>query len=336
MKISRKDLRLLILHEFKLGHSGAKAAINICTSMGEHVIDKRTVELWFARFKKGSFDRDDKPRSGRPSDIDLDLLKQVIEQDPRLTTHQLAERFGCSHTTIANNLHLLGKTHKYGVWIPYELSATQLHQRADTCTHLLSFRRSMDWLTNLVTGDEKWVLYVNHTRKKQWLGKGETGIATPRPDPHPEKVMLCVWWNIRGVVHWELLPSGTTVNKHVYCRQLNDVANKLRGKQDKVYFLHDNARPHVSKIARQKIMELGWTLVPHPPYSPDLAPTDYHLFRSLSHHLSGKKFDNQDELKKSLENFFNNKSPDFYSRGISELPTRWQQVVDSDGAYICD
>ena len=58
--------------------------------------------------------------------MDLDRLKQLIEDDCQLTTRCLAQQFGCSHTTVELYLNELGKTWKYGVWIPYELSAYQL------------------------------------------------------------------------------------------------------------------------------------------------------------------------------------------------------------------
>jgi histone-lysine N-methyltransferase SETMAR len=202
--------------------------------------------------------------------------------------------------------------------------------------NLLTFRRTLDWLSNLITGDEKWVLYVNHTRKKQWLGSGQIGVPTPKPESHPKKVLLSVWWGIKGVIHWELMPSGTTVTAEVYCRQLETLAEKLHGTQDRIYFLHDNARPHIAKKTQEKILNLGWTVIPHPPYSPDLAPTDYHLFRSLANHLSGKKFDKEDKLREEIETFFISKSQDFYKRGIENLPSRWRQVVTSNGAYIID
>ena len=111
---------------------------------------------------------------------------------------------------------------------------------------------------------------------------------------------------------------------------------KLKEKQDRIYFLHDNARPHVAKSTRQKLLNLGWVTVPHPPYSPDLAPTDYHLYRSLSDHLREKKFNDENDLKMNVLNFFDHKSRDFYERGILSLPERWRQVVDTDGAYIAD
>ena len=146
--------------------------------------------------------------------------------------------------------------------------------------------------------------------------------------------MVSVWWGIKGVIHWELVPAGHTVDADLYCDQLDRVAAKLQGKQEKVYFIHDNARAHIAWETQLKLVELGWTLLPHPPYSPDLAPSDYHLFRSLAHYLERRKFVNEDALKLALETFFNQKSPAFYERGILSLPERWRQVIDSDGAYI--
>ena len=324
--ISRRDVRAILLHEFRLGLKASEAANKICSTMGADVLSIRTAQHWFTRFREGNYRLDDQPRSGRPVEVDLDLLRQEIEQDPRLTTRCLADRLGCSHTTIETYLAELGKSWKYGVWIPHELSLDQLRSRANTCMDLITSHRNNQWLRNLVTGDEKWVLYVNHSRRRQWLSSGETGVATPRTDTHARKVMLSVWWSVRGVIHWELLPSGCTVTADLYCQQLDRVARKLKGNQDRIYFLHDNARPHVAKSTREKLLQLGWITIPHPPYSPDLAPTDYHLFRSLAHFLRDKRFDDERDLETSLTTFFDDKSVAFYEGGIirhAPSPINW-------------
>ena len=90
--------------------------------------------------------------SGRPLQVDMDLLKELIEQDPRLTTRCLAERLGCSYIAIETHLH---ESWKYGVWIPDELSPLQLQQRVDACMELITSHRNYQWLYNRVTGDEK-------------------------------------------------------------------------------------------------------------------------------------------------------------------------------------
>lgn len=336
MDISRKEVRLLLLHEFRLGHKATEAVRNICISMGEHTVSYDTAKRWFQRFKEGNFDLEDEPHQRRSRAINIDFLKQLIDEEPRLTVRGLADRLGCSHSTVDNYLHELGKVWRSGVWVPHDLTQSQRQRRVDLCMQNLTSHRNFEWLRNLITADEKWVLYVNHTRKRQWLSPGQKAVVTPKPDSHQKKVMLSVWWGINGIIHWELLPNNTTVTADLYCAQLDVVAKKLKGKQDRIYFLHDNARPHIAKKTYEKLLELGWTVIAHPPYSPDLAPTDYHLFRSLSHYLCEKKFDDEEDLKNDLINFFNNKSKDFYERGIMTLPNRWQQVIDTNGEYLHD
>ncbi|CAF1343343.1 unnamed protein product [Adineta ricciae] len=145
-------------------------------------------------------------------------------------------------------------------------------------------------------------------------------------DMHPKKVMLSVWWGMRGIIHWELLPNGYTITADLYWEQLDRIVQKLKRKQDQIYFLHDNARPHVAKLTRERLLQLGWITISHTPYSPDLAPTNHHLFRSLSNYLS--------YLKSALATFFDRKSPDFYEQEIFCLRDRWRQAIETDGAYI--
>ena len=60
--------------------------------------------------------------------------------------------------------------------------------------------------------------------------------------------------------------------------------------------------------------------MPHPPYSPDLAPSDYHLFRLFQNHFNGKIFDSNEAVKS----------------GIMKLTERWQRVIGQNGQYIID
>ena len=151
--------------------------------------------------------------------------------------------------------------------------------------------------------------------------------------------MLSVWWDVQGVVYWESLPPNTTITAEVYCAQLQNLKLELethRPGHGKVYFLHDNARPHVAKSTRKKLLDFGWEVLPHPPYSPDLAPTDYHLFRSLSNNLRGKKFDKDEDIFHYLRHLFDSQPKEFYARGIHSLPKRWEEVIEREGGYIMD
>ena len=77
--------------------------------MGEDTLLIRTVQHWFNRFKSGNFELNDSRYSGRPPEMDVDVLKLPIEEDPRLTRRCLVERLGCSHTTVKTHLDELDK-----------------------------------------------------------------------------------------------------------------------------------------------------------------------------------------------------------------------------------
>ena len=75
-------------------------------------------------------------------------------------------------------------------------------------------------------------------------------------------------------------------------------------------------------------------MILHPPYSPDLAPSDYYLFQSLQNFLNGKTFNDDEAEKSHLVQFFADKDQKFYERGIANLPERWQNVIEQNGKYI--
>ena len=126
MKISCRKLRLILLHEFRLICKATEATTNICGMIEKDVLYVHIAQHWFYRFKNGNFELDNLSHTGRSLQVDMNLLKQLIEEDPKLTRQRLAERFGCSDIAVETHLHELGKTWKYVVWIPHELSRLQL------------------------------------------------------------------------------------------------------------------------------------------------------------------------------------------------------------------
>jgi len=95
-------------------------------------------------------------------------------------------------------------------------------------------------------------------------------------------------------------------------------------------------RPHIASATKKKLAKLGWQSVPHPPYSPDVALSYYHFFRSLKHFLRGQTFVNYDDLETGVTDFFASQLLEFWTKGIEKLPRRWAKVIASDGDYIED
>ena len=118
----------------------------------------------------------------------------------------------------------------------------------------------------------------------------------------------------------------------------NEIALQKTSKKSRIgfTFLHDNASPHVAKSMQEKLLKLGWIMISHPSYSPDLAFTNYHLYRSLSDYLRETRSDDENDLKMELVKFFGEKCQDFYEGRILSLKERWRQVVDSNEAYLVE
>ena len=131
------------------------------------------------------------------------------------------------------------------------------------------------------------------------MGSGWTKLShkvIPKPDLHPKKVMVTLWWSAAGVIHYSFLDRGKTITAASYSRDLAICHKKLKEKYPALVnrkgpiLLHDNAKPHVGKITQKKLSDLGIEVLPHPPNSPDLSPTDYHMFKHLDNFLRDKKF----------------------------------------------
>ena len=129
-------------------------------------------------------------------------------------------------------------------------------------------------------------------------------------------------------------------NSNKYCSQLDQLKATLDDKhldlvnRKRIIFHQDHARPHVSLMTRKKLLQLGWEVLFHPPYSPDIAPSDFHLFWSLQNSLNGKNFHSLEGYKRHLEQFFAQKDKKFWEDGIMKLPEKWQKVVEQKGEYI--
>ncbi|GFW35865.1 histone-lysine N-methyltransferase SETMAR [Trichonephila clavipes] len=101
-----------------------------------------------------------------------------------------------------------------------------------------------------------------------------------------------------------------------------------------VVFHQIKARPLTSVVTRYNLWELGWKVLMHSPYSSDLEPSDYHLFLALQNFLSDKKLGSRQDCENRLPDVFANKGQDFYERGITKLPLKWQQIIQQNGSYL--
>ncbi|KAL0880861.1 hypothetical protein ABMA27_002044 [Loxostege sticticalis] len=208
-----------------------------------------------------------------------------FDQDRHISIYDVAEELIIDHKTVLAHLKKTGYTKKgiciHNIWVPHELTERNLMNRI--------------------------------VRKRSWSKACQASQTVAKPGLTRNKVILCVWWDWKGIIHYELLPPGRTIDSELYSEQLMRLKQEVERKRLElinrrgVVFHHDNARPHTSLATQQKIREFGWEVLMHPPYSPDLAPSDFHLLTS------------RDNCQNHLSRYFDQKPQNFYSNWIMSL-----------------
>ncbi|CAD5212732.1 unnamed protein product [Bursaphelenchus okinawaensis] len=334
--MEKSRLRVIIWNEFKRGNTAAETFRIINENEGKNVASYSTVTRWFAKFRVDDEKLEDKPRAGRPSKLDKDALRRKIEDDPHITIRELEELLNCGKSTIGDYLKAMGMVKKLDKWVPHNLTDLQKAKRRCASEKLLQRCKNEEFLDRIVTIDEKWISFNNTRRSTSWCKRGEAPKHVPKPELHEKKLMVTVWWCSSGVIQYDFMKPGQSITADTYCAQIDKLRHNLPTmvRRRGPIILQDNARLHAAKKTVAKFRELGYEVLEHPPYSPDLAPTDFHLFKHLSSFLNGRIFKTPDDAKNAFKNFINSRNPEFYNRGIKKLVNRWQDCIDSDGNYF--
>ena len=215
--------------------------------------------------------------------------------------------------------------------------------RASVCSALLKRLRSKDdVLLCLVTVDDTWVHYYepeNKAQSHQWVGPGSSRPKKFKTQPSAGKVMAAVFWEAKRRYYVGLFTQEKYNNWSVLCKLVRPVRTaireKRRGKLPKgVLLQQDNARVHTCKVAMDAVKRNGYELIPHPAYSPDLAPSDFFLFPNLKKDIRGLHFRSDEEVVTAVEEWVNGKDPDFFSSGLMALERRWSKCITLEDNYI--
>ena len=192
---------------------------------------------------------DDAPQSGRPVEVDSNQIETLIENNQCHNTREIANILKISKSSVENHLHQFGYVNHFDVWVPHKLSEQNLLDCISACDSLLKRNENVPFLKQIVTGDEKWILYNNVEWKRSWSKRNEPPPTIPKAGLHPKKVMLCIWWEWKGVLCYELLLENQTINSNKYCSQLDQLKAALDKKHPElvnrkcIIFHRDNARP---------------------------------------------------------------------------------------------
>ena len=307
------------------------------------------VKKWAALFKAGRESLEDDPRTGRPrTSTDPDhvaAVEKIVLSDRRVKVAFIAEQMHISEDSVIKILHeSLGLNKISSRWIPRLLSPEQKWHRVE-CSQALLGRyntKPNDFESRLITGDETWLYQYDPTTKQesmQWQRVGDPAPVKCKAQKSAGTVMAVVFWDVKGIVHLEYMENGRTVTGNYYAQVLQrlraDIDDKRPGHGHlRTLLLQDNAPSHSSQVAMDAATQNRFEILEHPPYSPDLAPSDFHLFRNLKKALRGRRYEDNEEVKTATEQWFTDQPVEFYQEGIRACRIRWQKCIDVGGEYL--
>jgi len=154
------------------------------------------------------------------------------------------------------------------------------------------------------------------------------------------KVMLVVFFDWKRTVHHEFVPRGQMVNKQLYHEVLARLRDAVRRKrpelwEDQTWMLHhDNAPADASLLIRSYLAKHQTFVVPHPPYSLDLAPAEFFLFPELKTTLKRRNFKTIEEIQENVIRELRAIIESAFQEAFQQWKKRWERCITSRGDYF--
>lgn len=308
---------------------------------GADTLNRRTVLRWHQAFQQGRESAELLPHEGRPNKIrtprNVNAVATQVRADPHVSVRQLAVAMDTGRSTVHRILrHDLHMRQVSCTWMPRTLTPEQMQMRVNACRELLARLHEPDLIEKVVTGGETWVSHYDPPLKQ------ETQPAELKRKMKPLKsnlkVMASVFFDHKGMVYNTFLPPSQTVNCAYYVSVLRKVRHAVGRKRldnRDQWLLHDGSPHTTAKETTQFLEDQGIQRLPYPPYSPDLAPSDFWLFPLLKKQLRGQRFTTcaeiQDAVTSAIEAI---PAAEFDTAIRVKWVERLQQCINHEGRYF--
>ncbi len=344
------EIRAYIKYRCQLGVTARKIFNELGTVYGQNELSYATVTRWVKKFKVSCGSIKDAPKSGRPrSATSNKMVKKVcdvLKSDARLTVRQIANTVGSSPASVLRILKRdLGMRRITARWIPHLLTDMQKQVRLETAKKLLKMfpKYQRKQFSDIITGDETWVHFFEPTRKvsnKIWATKHCRRPSIAKRLISAKKAMFVIFFDIRGPVMQLVVPNRRSVTglfyKEKVLMKLKKQCLKRRPNTGLKYLslLHDNAPAHKAAIVTSFLNRERVRIIPHAPYSPDLAPCDYFLFPKLKKQLAGRRYRSRQALGSAVYQCMLGIPKHEYENAFKNWIKRLKLCVLNKGSYF--
>jgi [histone H3]-lysine36 N-dimethyltransferase SETMAR len=341
------EYRAYIKTRAVLGISATEIFKELVTAWGDDAPQYRTVAKWVTLFKDGRESLEDDPRSGRPITMftqdNIALVKQLIDEDPHATYDELEAETCLSRGMLHQIIHVALRMRKLtSRWIPHQLTDEQRVKRLEASRLILAKFKEGKWrLGDIITGDESWFYFRQIAHKlsnKSWVAEGETPRTVVRQNRFESKNMFSIMFKSTGPLHVQCVKKGESITADYYIRNCLSPAIQAINQQrptsgtTNMKILHDNAKPHVTLSVRNYLDRKGIAIIDHPPYSPDLAPSDFWLFDKIKQQLSDHT--SVESLKLEITSIVKNIPKEEYLTTFKKWLERLEMCIKNEGHYF--
>ena len=275
----------------------------------------RRIHEWFKRFQEGREALEDDERSGRPRNVvneeNTEIVREFIRKEPKSSLKYIESELRISAASIYSILtENLGYIKVFAKFITH---TSQPHEKDLRIQHssdiIKEAKKNRNFLYSILTGDETWCFQyepeTNHLSSK-WQPREKKKKKKTRQEKSKIKSMMICFYDSKGTIHKEFVPTGQTVNAVFNVGVLKRLISHIRRirpeyREEGIWrLLHDNAASHRSTLATDYLNKNRIVTINHSSYSPDMAPSDFYLFGKLHLAMKGKRYADVDAIAKAF------------------------------------
>ncbi|XP_046813878.1 histone-lysine N-methyltransferase SETMAR-like [Vespa crabro] len=311
---------------------------------GVETVHDKEIEEWFKRFQDGQnlFESDTSVPKLSILSESIERVRIAIKQNRRITIQQLMDDLEISRNIIIEILiYNLNMIRVFKRFVPRILSQYMKDIRMEIAEdNLETVRKNPELLKKIITGNETWICgheYISNTElpSSHWMPYQS---KKPRFNSNI-KVLLLVFFDYEGIVHYEFAPPYQMIDKEYYQKVLDRLYTAVRLKRSQLWsignwVIHHDVTVRTCNIIREFLTKHAIIELQQPPYSPDISPCDYWLFPRLNKALKGSQFNNVKELEENVTKQLMLIPKVEFEESLKNWEKRWEKVVDMKGNYF--